>query len=1565
MAGLVDMAPRSTTRTVVDGPIEGVPQALRGARALAPAVVSAARPFLETASGRQTPLPAPSAALGDAMNAGSDIIEGGFKTLEPAVVAGAVTNPITTAAALTAAGAAQAAAEKAVQATGGSPAAARLAGNVAAAIAAGPAAAGGHAVEGRVGARLFTEGSPGAEAPPSVPEAASPAAPPAPTEPPVVVPETPPAPPPVTPGVADVSDIVAIEPPEGAPDAVRVETPSPVDVREQAGDGAGVGGQNAEREAPAGTGAAGAEPGAEAPVRGPDETPPPAVGTAHVSDIVAVEPPNVAHIDDIVDVVAPGQEQIRLPGDVGAVREPQAMADEPNPITVRRFTDLPPDQAAIHDRVATRVETTPSTFVDEYRRRFRNVVSADSAKELFDDYAASNETRTQNDLAVHRPASAVAQKVYEQILDEPLPRGHEPSTILTAGGTGSGKTTSLADLFPEVRDRARVVYDSTLTNLDAAVRNIDHARRVGDEVTVVFTDRQVEEAFRSTLTRATDEGRPVTIGTHASTHEKAPQVLQQLREHYANDPKVEFFVVSNSAAGRDLVPLEDWTPRRYNRGDVEAHLRRILDEEHAAGRVSDQLKAAVDGPARSRAVDAGGDRPVQPNPPSGRPPENARGTGEVVAPVPAAQTPAPTVTIRRKRFGDQTGLPEAIKKKDGFTVSWQDERSAFPQRIFVESRARAEAVRDAVRRGVRGAELDAVAFGKADSAKSTLSDLGKKPPAGDTTLESTLVPGARQFAEQDLVPAAAKAVQTLARVADDIKKAFAPYTRGDAARETGRILRAHLGEFAHRTTQVSEALKTARTTLDQLPRESRLRFIDDIEHGRPAADAKLQPVQEALRAILDDRRRQVQAHGRLDDFIQNYFPHIWKDPKAATAWVRGLMRRPLEGPKTFLKKRSIPTTAAGIARGLEPVSDNPVDLTLLKVREMDKWLMARSTIAEMKAQDLAKFVHSKKTAPDGWVPIQDPIGTVYGRSDKGELVVRGRYYAPQQAADLLNNHLSPGLRGKPLYDAYMWVGNSLNQLQLALPGFHAATSAVNAVASKQALALEAFARGDIKEGLKALASSPFAPVTDIVTGHQLLKGYRADVPGDPEIAAIVDHIVQAGGRASIDPIYTNDTWKGFTQALRSGNYPGAALRVLPALIEAASKPVMELYVPRLKVAAFADLARLEMRRLGADASMSDVRGAMQKAWDSVDNRFGQVVYDNLFLNRVLKDVLHASVRSVGWNLGTLRELGGGVYDMTLPQFRRHAGDGPGERVDPRLSHRTAFLVSMSVTTGLMAAVYQFLHTGQPPQSPKDLVFPRTGDTAPDGSDQRVSMPGYLKDAYAMTTKPVQTAEHKLHPFLSLIAQSAENADYYGVEIRHKDDPLVQQLQDYVSYLTKEATPIAFQNALKRRQEGSGVKGFLESQLGISPAPRNVVSPPTAAEELAREYLGPPDVRTKEQETKRVDAQRYREAVRKGDEAAAGEVVKAGRLTDTRLREIQSTVTMTPLQANFRRLTVEQAFHVMEAATPAERGALMPLLETKLGNAEIAPADAARLKAEWQRIKALPTKSALFAPRSAR
>lgn len=55
--------------------------------------------------------------------------------------------------------------------------------------------------------------------------------------------------------------------------------------------------------------------------------------------------------------------------------------------------------------------------------------------------------------------------------------------------------------------------------------------------------------------------------------------------------------------------------------------------------------------------------------------------------------------------------------------------------------------------------------------------------------------------------------------------------------------------------------------------------------------------------------------------------------------------------------------------------------------------------------------------------------------------------------------------------------------------------------------------------------------------------------------------------------------------------------------------------------------------------------ALRQAWDSIDNRFGQLVYDNLFWNKSAKDIGMVMTRSLGWNLGTVREIGGGLKDL--------------------------------------------------------------------------------------------------------------------------------------------------------------------------------------------------------------------------------------------------------------------------------------------------------------------------------
>src|SRR6185312_5626912 len=86
----------------------------------------------------------------------------------------------------------------------------------------------------------------------------------------------------------------------------------------------------------------------------------------------------------------------------------------------------------------------------------------------------------------------------------------------------------------------------------------------------------------------------------------------------------------------------------------------------------------------------------------------------------------------------------------------------------------------------------------------------------------------------------------------------------------------------------------------------------------------------------------------------------------------------LEGPKSFLKQRTHQLFEEGLQAGLRPVHDNPVDLWLMKKREVERYILARDFINQTKASGLLKFVHSFARKPDGFSTVNDAAFTQWG-----------------------------------------------------------------------------------------------------------------------------------------------------------------------------------------------------------------------------------------------------------------------------------------------------------------------------------------------------------------------------------------------------------------------------------------------------------------------------------------------------------------------------------------------------------------------------------------------------------
>lgn len=1389
---------------------------------------------------------------------------------------------------------------------------------------------------------------------------------------------------------------------------------------------------------------------------------------------------------------------------------PVDAGDEPGQIYVQRTKDLASEAAVVHEAVAARVEAAPAAMIAAYRAKFPDVIGADEAKELFPEYADSHAAKTANTLAVHAPSQALAQAVYEQAISEPVREGRDPEVVFTAGGMASGKTTGLQAVLPDVKDLADIVYDSTLTDRRFAFRNIDRALDSDRGVTIVFTYRPVDAAFRSALARAKDTGRVVTVANLVRSHTRALDTIQAIQDRYGD--RVKLVVVDNSGTPDQvrLSSVQELTKIHYNDADVRQALHDILDAEETAGTLTPALAAAT----RGQSADAGHDR-AQPRDrersPQARSSVDILDTGEA-----------------------QPRLPEAgtVRDTENKTPEFDAPFSLTPE---------------------------------THDAGSVQDDLFKGGGGSSSSMQSAVIPGLKEFVEQDLVPGGKEAAETFVAASADIRNLFAPQATSTAARDFAHLTRAHLAvrdqrsERARRVTNAfarhfDRALRGAKT--DEQKADVLLRFTDAVEGGKTADlnETEFQAAQ-LFRDLLDARRDEIQRLGRLQSYIANYFPHEWAEPnEAKNAILRLFGKRPLQGPKSFLKKRTIPTVREGIEKGLVPVSYNPVELVLRKLVEMDKFIAATCILKDGVDQSLAAYVPIGSEPPEGWQRFEGSFGTVYGKpvvevkeaydpvvrdgltnllkdlrvhherkvriggrrwgyaegdahvvtkfagpegvlmhelghilderyglraemvKDKqfkqelrdladlrdenepvseyrkryvrkgeekianlvhaylympdrakkvapnsywklqnlikahkelrglkdiqkakslklavgtteipvGGAVIKGYYYGPPEVVRLLHNHLAPGLRSSTAFNLYRRAGNFMNSVQLGLSAFHMTMTGLESVISKQSLALELLARGEVGAALRKQLEVPFSPLIDLRHGHVALKKFYGHDANAATLDTIIDTVVQGGGGFGWSLFEHEGAPAKFMQALRQGNYPGALLRGVPALIELQAKPIMEGWVPRLKMAAFLDLMEMEMRSLGEEPNLQEVRRVAADAWDSIDNRFGQLRYDNLFWHTALKDLGMASVRALGWNVGSVREAfgapGAQLRQVGLLPGGGYGGQGGGGRrpirmidagldpdgnpryekaKEPWLHRKTSWLIATVFIYGLLGATYEYLHTGTGPKELKDYFFPH------DSNGQRISIPGYFKDWYEFFTHPVRTITNKANPLLSLLVQIWNDEDYYGTQIVDWNDDRAQQLKDLFDYLAKDFQPFSLRSFGQRQTEQVGARpsvNAVESVLGINRAPKAVTE--TDAEAMVRRFH-PPEGRTK---TQAADAAQSR-AIRQGLQAKTPEgrqqaatAIRSGELSVAQIQSAVRGAQRTRLQASVRSLTLDQALRVYEVATPTERSDLRSAVLVKgLSLAKVAPADREALRLRYKAALALPyTKPATMA-----
>jgi hypothetical protein len=258
----------------------------------------------------------------------------------------------------------------------------------------------------------------------------------------------------------------------------------------------------------------------------------------------------------------------------------------------------------------------------------------------------------------------------------------------------------------------------------------------------------------------------------------------------------------------------------------------------------------------------------------------------------------------------------------------------------------------------------------------------------------------------------------------------------------------------------------------------------------------------------------------------------------------------------------------------------------------------------------------------------------------------------------------------------------------------------------------------------------------------------------------------------------------------------------------------------------------------------------------------------------------------------------------------------------------AYVLALPMVVGLIGGILNYLFTGEAPQELKDYFFPRTNGKDEEGRPERLSLPSYLKDLYHYYQKPGQTLIGKFHPLLTSLAEMLQNHDFYGVEIRNANDPVMTQMTDELKHLLGTFEPFAVRGFRQEQERGTSLGKSALPFVGLTPAPSDINKTP--AEKLMSEVLGSNDVMTKEQAEKSKRKRDLKREARRGEDISGkvGEGLEAGRLNVPDVQQVLRANWQTRLEENFKKLTLEQSLDVWERANPKERELLEPLLMAK-------------------------------------
>jgi hypothetical protein len=300
------------------------------------------------------------------------------------------------------------------------------------------------------------------------------------------------------------------------------------------------------------------------------------------------------------------------------------------------------------------------------------------------------------------------------------------------------------------------------------------------------------------------------------------------------------------------------------------------------------------------------------------------------------------------------------------------------------------------------AATDLAQPGNLTGSKPPIASTPVPPPGGPPPIVSSpspLTPGPSPFEKatsmMDYV-----ANSTLGQAAKQIQLTLNPESASPQAGIVARTLRQAMGASEYAKQGALSLLNGGRDTLKWMDDAGRADFTDRYEKGLPQATPELQQVAAALQEVNARNVAALQSRGLLANVIENYLPHLFKNPDQASKFFGEFTEKSLKPNSDFLKQRHYDFLADAVqaakAKGLELVTDNPVEAMLLRTNQINDYVHLRQAFDNLRGQDVGiRYMRVGADVPPNMVPLADRAFSVFG---PGEVTVKEAYDGPMRNA---------------------------------------------------------------------------------------------------------------------------------------------------------------------------------------------------------------------------------------------------------------------------------------------------------------------------------------------------------------------------------------------------------------------------------------------------------------------------------------------------------------------------------------------------------------------------------------